>query len=137
MSQRGTGNRKMLATDFESGKYLDSTFALTLIGNDLIVSAVESTDIRDVKKMLVNFKGVNKALVVNHTNRVAMIRAFGNETDGWIGRTVRIEVTSRTYKGRPILSTTVVPQKSVEVALIAPIIDAEHEQAKKRGRPHK
>lgn len=104
----------MLASDFDVGSYLNSATASTLVGQALVVYEVKSEDVRDKKKMVMGFESVDKGLIVNKTNRMVMIEAFGNETDDWIGRTVKIEITKRMYQGKPLPGILLVPQTDVE-----------------------
>jgi hypothetical protein len=104
----------MLASDFDVGSYLNSATASTLVGQALVIYEVKSEDVRDKRKMLIGFENIDKGLIVNKTNRMVMIEAFGNETDGWVGRTVKIEITKRMYQGKPLPGILLVPQTDVE-----------------------
>lgn len=107
-------NRKMLASDFDVGVYLNSATAGLLVGKDLVIYEVKSEEVRDKKKMVIGFESVDKTLIVNKTNRMVMIEAFGDETDNWIGTTVRIEITKRMYQGKPLPGILLVPNKEIE-----------------------
>jgi hypothetical protein len=104
----------MLASEFDVGVYLNSATAGLLVGKDLVIYEVKSEEVRDKKKMVIGFESVEKTLIVNKTNRMVMIEAFGDETDDWIGCTVRIEITKRMYQGKPLPGILLVPNKEIE-----------------------
>ncbi len=104
----------MKASEFDVGEYLNSATATALVGQDLVVYEVKAVDVKDKKKMVIGFENVEKTLIVNKTNRLVMVEAYGDETDDWIGMTVRIEITKRMYQGKPLPGILLVPQKDVE-----------------------
>jgi hypothetical protein len=106
----------MKASEFDVSDYLNSTTAGLLVGKDLKVFEVKSVEVRDKKKMVMGFDGVDKALIVNKTNRMVMVEKFGDETDDWIGQTVKIEITKRMYQGKPLPGILLVPQEPVAKA---------------------
>ena len=104
----------MKATDFIEGKYLNAATATPLAGKDLVVDEVKSESIREKNKMLMGFENIEKGLIVNKQNITAMVTAFGEETDDWVGRTVHLEITERMYEKKPIMGILLVPHKDVE-----------------------
>jgi hypothetical protein len=104
----------MKASEFDVGNYLNSTTAGLLVGKDLLIYEVKAEEVREKKKMLIGFEGVDKGLIVNKTNRMIMVEAHGDETDDWVGHTVRIEITKRMYQGKPLPGILLVPQVNVE-----------------------
>ncbi len=106
----------MKASEFDVGNYLNSTTAGLLVGKDLKVYTVKAEEVRDKKKMIMEFEGVDKALIVNKTNRMVMVEKFGDETDDWLGHHVKIEITKRMYQGKPLPGILLVPQDDPEPA---------------------
>ena len=56
---------------------------------------------RRVSRLEVAFVGKTKRLLLNKTNATTLATAFGDETDGWIGRKVRL-FTRATDKGQGV-----------------------------------
>jgi len=54
------------------------------------------------KKAVLHFKGEEKQLSLNVTNKNVIKEAFGSHTDGWIGKIIQVQVGRTTYKGKPI-----------------------------------
>lgn len=104
----------MKATDFIEGKYLNSATAAPLAGKDLVIYEVKPEMIREKNKMLMGFENIEKGLIVNKANIIIMVNAFGEDTDEWIGCTVHLEITERTYKDAPIMGILIVPHKDIE-----------------------
>lgn len=128
------GVNSMKASEFDVGNYLNSTTASLLVGRDIVVYEVRAEDVRDKKKMIMGFEGVDKALIVNKTNRMIMVEAFGDETDDWVGRTVRIEITKRMYQGKPLPGILVVPNKDIPVHNKSDDVNYSRSPGKKKSR---
>jgi hypothetical protein len=66
--------------------------------------AVEEVGDDREEKLVVAFNGAKKSLVLNKTNASALVSAFGDDTESWIGRnvelfTVPVNFNGRTYDG--------------------------------------
>jgi hypothetical protein len=114
----------MKASDFETSNYLNAKSAGQYNGKTLTIYEVKSEQVRDIRKMVIGFEGVEKALIVNKTNRVILTDAFGDETNDWIGRSVLLRLSTVMFEGQKTLSIALDPVTQ------APIIDAD----KKKGR---
>jgi hypothetical protein len=56
----------------------------------LTVQLCEFRQLGDETKPVLKFKGKDKEMVLNKTNSMAMAAAFGNETNGWSGKTIEV-----------------------------------------------
>jgi hypothetical protein len=84
-------------------KYLNVKAAVQMDGKIYTIYAVkgELVDEKDIKpKMVIEFKGVEKTLVVNKTNRDILIAAFGDETDAWVGKNVVLHIVMTQFQGQ-------------------------------------
>lgn len=120
----------MKASEFDVGNYLNAQNAqdLNLIGKDLRIHTVKPETIRGVVKMLMTFTTAEKGLVVNKTNRAALVAAYGNETDEWNDRVVRLHIGQVLFQGRMVPSIVVQPVTETQGA----IIDADKPRGKKK-----
>jgi len=121
----------MKASEFDVGNYLNAQNAqdLNLIGKDLRIHTVGRETIRGIVKMLMTFTTAEKGLVVNKTNRAALVAAYGNETDEWNDRMVRLQIGQVLFQGRMVPSIVVQPVTETQGG----IIDAE--KPKKGKKP--
>lgn len=61
------------------------------------------------EKPVVYFEGKEKALVTNKTNWNTLIGLFGNETDEWIGKRIKILSTEVAFKGKMGMAIRISP----------------------------
>lgn len=99
----------MKASDFETSNYLNAKSAGQFNGKTLTIYEVKSEQVRDIRKMVIGFEGVEKTLIVNKTNRVILSDAFGDETNDWINRTVVLRLVTVMFEGEKTLSITLEP----------------------------
>jgi len=111
----------MKATYFDVGNYLNSqtVIDLNLVGKPLIIGSIVAEEIREVTKMVMSFPGVDRSLVVNKSNRTALVDAFGNETDDWIGKSIRLHVGKVLFQGALVPSIAVEAITEVQASLPA------------------
>jgi len=114
----------MLASEFDTGKYLNAKAAGEYNGTTLVIYQVTPVVIRDVKKMVIGFENVEKELVVNKTNRGILAAAFGDDTDAWLGKSVVLHLTRVMFEGQ-LTPSIVLEAKSPAV------LDVNAERAKK------
>ena len=62
--------------------------------------AVEEIGDEREKKLVVAFVGAKKNLVLNKTNASALVAAFGDDTDGWPGRSVELFTMPVNFNGK-------------------------------------
>ena len=84
---------------------------------DVTIESIEFVQFKpdERKKAVLGFMGKSQTLVQNATRDAAMKGLFGNETDNWIGKTIRLSsMPSRKPDGTPCM--TVVIQKAPQIA---------------------
>ena len=59
------------------------------------------------EKPVVRFVGKDSALVLNKTRALALGAAFGNETDSWVGKTIKLGTVKVSMNGSIVDSITV------------------------------
>jgi hypothetical protein len=87
-------------------KYLNADGAKGMDGLNFIIYDVKPELIEDESrpKLAVYFKGVEKPLILNKTNRDTLSTAWGDETDEWKGRSVMLLLIPDSYNGKPVMS---------------------------------
>lgn len=104
----------MKASDFNTANYLNAESAATLAGQSLRIYDVSAETIREVRKLTIGFEGIERRLVVNKSNREIMTDAYGDETDGWIGKSVRLVIIKVLFKGTRTPSISIEPVASAD-----------------------
>jgi hypothetical protein len=99
----------MKASEFFPSNYLNAESARELNGKTLTIYEVKSEIIRDDEKMLIGFESVEKTLVVNKTNATTLIKEWGDETNGWIGKSIVLEIVKVMFKGERTDSIMITP----------------------------
>lgn len=61
------------------------------------------------EKPVIHFESKEKALVCNKTNWNTLIELFGNETDEWIGKRIKILSTEVAFKGKMGMAIRISP----------------------------
>jgi len=97
------------ASEFNTSNYLNATTAKEYEGTDLTIYEIGAETIRDVKKMTIGFEKVEKLLVVNKTNREVLADAFGDETNDWVGKQVRLDIIKVMFDGQRTNSIALTP----------------------------
>ena len=70
---------------------------------------------------VVRFAGKDAGLVLNKTNSNVMVDAFGDDTDGWLGRVMEVYATKVQYKGDMVDGLRVrIPQQNEQKAAAEP-----------------
>jgi len=106
----------MRASDMFPSKYLkasdlgESTPVVTI--SKVVVESLGAEDEKE-DKMVVYFQGKDKGLVCNKTNCNTISGLFGEETDDWIGKKIKILTAEVAFKGKMTLSIRV---SSIKVA---------------------
>lgn len=57
-------------------------------------------DLEDESKPCLLFVGAGKGLLLNRTNALVLVEAFGDETDAWRGRVVELYPTKVPFRGK-------------------------------------
>lgn len=82
--------------------------------------AVEEVGEGREEKLVVAFVGARKSLVLNKTNASALVSAFGDDTDSWVGRSVELFTMPVNFNGRTFDGIRVRPAAAAPVAAPAP-----------------
>lgn len=64
------------------------------------ISGVEITEFKEGKKLVLNFKGKEKGLVLNKTNAKIVGKYFGQDYDKWGGKEIEIFPTETEFNGQ-------------------------------------
>ncbi len=93
-----------------AGNYLSAAICdqRGLWGRKLEIAEVREEQIRDRKKLVLRFSGVDLQLPLNKTNAMVLAQNFGDDTAGWIGKTVQLVKTMRVFQGKPMDAIAVV-----------------------------
>lgn len=91
-----------------SGDYLK---AADLQGNEhsVVISAIEVKEFDDGNKLLLTFQGRKKGLVANKTNSNRVAMAYGDDTDGWVGKEIILYPDIVDFQGKPTEAIRVRP----------------------------
>lgn len=60
------------------------------------------------ERVVIAFKGVEKTLVVNHTNFKVIKEQLGSETDNWIGAKITLAVKDALFNNKKVDSVRIV-----------------------------
>lgn len=109
-ASRYLGSRYMSADDLDGNPI---TGTITGVGVQTIVNP--QGEKRD--RIVIDLDGFIKPIVLNATNLQAIISSLGDETDSWLGATVRVGKHRTKFAGKPVdgLLVTVISQPSGEV----------------------
>jgi len=103
----------MKASEFDESKFLNAKSAGKLNGTRLIIydtkAEMVGKDKDQKRKMVVEFEGVEKTLIVNKTNREILTDAYGDDTDLWRAKSVVLNIVSVTFKGELTPSIQLTP----------------------------
>jgi len=92
-----------LISDVYGGNFLSSAVLKSekLIGKLLTIDKAEVEEIGNPPKtkVILTFKETEKRLPLNKTNSRIIADSFGEETDQWIGRKIKLQTTKRQFQG--------------------------------------
>lgn len=82
----------------------DTLKAADLQGHEptVIISDVTMKKFDNGNKLVINFEGKKKALVVNKTNANRIAHAYGSNTDRWIGKEITLFVDLVDFQGNTV-----------------------------------
>lgn len=63
----------------------------------LTVEKVYMDDVNKEEKVVIDFKNIDKSLVVNHTNYKSISEVLGSETDNWIGSEITLKIADALF----------------------------------------
>lgn len=95
----------------------DFIYAFDLNGRDVTVTIAKVTagsiagnGGRKSKKPLCYFEGKEKALALNATNCKVIAKLYGNDTDAWVGKKIRLYPTTTEMAGETVECIRVRPE---------------------------
>jgi hypothetical protein len=88
---------KSLGGQTFSAQYVEEAFDG---GVTLTIETVSEATLDGKPRLCVSFEKEPRRLPLNQGNLDTIIAAYGEDTDGWIGKPVAIGIASRKYKGR-------------------------------------
>lgn len=91
----------------------DTLKAADLQGHEptVIIASVEMKKFEDGNKLVIKFKGKEKALVCNKTNANRIAHMYGSNTDNWIGGEIILYTDLVDFQGRTVEAIRVRPPK--------------------------
>jgi hypothetical protein len=75
------------ASDFSNGE------------RTLIIAQFEQKDVGGQRRNLLKFRGTNKCLILNKTNARAIAKAYGPDSQNWIGKAVTLFQAQVDFRG--------------------------------------
>ena len=89
--------------DQSSGQYLNATLLAGKPDQTVVIETalVETVGQDDERKLVLRFRGKDRALIVNKTNGDTLADAFGDDFDEWVGQTITLFVIPNVYQGKP------------------------------------
>jgi hypothetical protein len=100
----GSGGKHLKAEDLK-----DRTHKLTIVGVDIAT-------FKEGKKLVLNFKGKEKGLVLNKTNAKIVAKYYGPDYDKWGGNEIEIFPTETEFNGQLVPCIRVRVEKPVAAA---------------------
>jgi len=115
----------------QNGKFLNAELAKTegLYGEELTIKDVELREINGKQKLVLRFFETEHMLVLNRTNAIILAENFGEDTDNWMGRQLKLKQVKRVFQGKLVDAIEVDPVTQVEIDFTAA---AEEENRKKK-----
>lgn len=74
------------------------------------IASIGLAELQEGNKLEVHFVGRKKALLLNKTNSDQIVYAYGDDTDGWIGKAIILYPTIVPFQGKNVPAIRVRPQ---------------------------
>lgn len=99
----------------------------------VVISEVEfdkiGKDSTESKKLILSFKGKEKKMVINKTNAKTLEKLYGDDTDLWIGKPIKIVTREVEFQGDVVWALRVSLEKPVGTSpAAAPEVEPEAEE---------
>ncbi len=98
----------MKVSEVFSGDYLKAEH-LNGGEHSVVIADVKVREFEDGNKFLITFQGRKKGLVANKTNSNRIAAAYGDETEGWIGKEIILYPEEVTFQGKTMEAIRVRP----------------------------
>jgi len=100
---------------FYGGNYMSAK----VFGNRKLKAKIEAVDDEDVgqkgkqgrHQVVLTLAGESRKYPLNKTNIEALDKAWGEDFDKWVGKTVEVSTTDRTYEGNAVKGLLIKPVK--------------------------
>jgi hypothetical protein len=96
----------------------------TVVTIDAVNFETFKDDGREAKKVVLEFKGSDKKMVVNKTNRDILVELFGDETDDWEGARITLYVEKVMFEGKRVPSIRIRDKMPASAKKSAPVAAA-------------
>lgn len=101
---------------YRGGNYLNAADVTEETRLKIVAADIEDLG-DDGEKLALRFQSFEKVLIVNKTNAETLVKAFGDDTDGWIGKDIILYTTPTTMNRRRVMGLRVrVPLESDNAA---------------------
>ena len=64
------------------------------------INEAKLIDVKENKKIQISFTELDAALLLNKTNAMKLIEAFGKDTDNWIDKVIELYTALTTFQGK-------------------------------------
>jgi len=109
----------MNMTDFVNSNYIKAEDLAANILIEAVIADVKRKEFEEngqnVVKPVVTFED-GRQVTLNQTRLAALIRAYGHNSDNWIGKTVVISRGQAQFKGKPVASVKIDPIVAPRIA---------------------
>lgn len=68
----------------------------------LVIESVRMEQMDEKQKPVVSFKGTDRELVLNKTNGNTIAAMYGDDTDGWLGKEIKLYPTMVDFGGKDV-----------------------------------
>ena len=124
--------REIYGLGKQNGKFLNAELAREekLYGKELTIKDTELREINGKQKLVLRFFETNHCLVLNRTNAIILAENYGEDTDNWMGRQLKLKAVKRVFQGKLVDAIEVEPvTQQLEIDFTAA---AEEENRKKK-----
>jgi len=90
------------------GNYLNAASVKLekLVNKPIVILGTEvemiGGDTHAKQKIVLTLDKIEKKLALNKTNAQIITEAYGNETDGWVGKKIYLQLTKRQFQGNVV-----------------------------------
>jgi len=125
--------REIYGLGKQNGKFLNAELAREekLYGKELTIKDTELREINGKQKLVLRFFETEHMLVLNRTNAIILAENYGEDTDNWMGRQLKLKQVKRVFQGKLVDAIEVEPVTQVEIDFTAATAEEENRKKKK------
>lgn len=86
------------------------------------------------KKIILSFRGKDKKMAVNKTNATTISKLYGDDTDGWIGKPIKLVSREVEFQGETVWALRVSLEKPT-LGPVSPAAAPESDEPEIEGEP--